>query len=63
MGVFYSFAFNSMTTTTKNSETYSLMQEIIDEVLTGYKAVYPSNESVVKEGFQKALDELQKITY
>ena len=63
MGFFYSFAFKTMTTTTKKTETYSLMQEIIEEVLTGYKAVNDANEAVVKESFQKALDELQNISY
>ena len=52
-----------MTTTTKKTETYSLMEEIIDEVLGTYKSVNDVNETVIKEGFQKALDELHKISF
>ena len=52
-----------MTTTETKTDTYSLMQEIIEEVLDGYKAVNDANEAVVKESFQKALDELQNISY
>ena len=55
--------FNSMTTTTKKTETYSLMQDIIDEVLGTYKSVNDANETVIKEGFQKALAELHKISF
>ena len=43
--------------------TYSLMEEIIDEVLQTYKNVDDANETVIKEGFQKALDELHKISF
>jgi len=54
-----------MTTTETKTDTFSLMQQIIDEVLTSYKASknIEEIEPAINSGFQKALDELHKISF
>ena len=47
----------------KKTESYSLMQDIIDEVLGTYKSINDANATVIKEGFQKALAELHKSSF
>ena len=54
-----------MTTTETKTDTFSLMQQIIDEVLTSYKASknIEGIDPAINSGFQKALDELHKISF
>ena len=58
-----------MTISKTKVSTYSLMTEIIDEALQGYKVATANageNDSVdeaVNEGFRKALEELRKISF
>ena len=62
---FYFFAFTTMTIAKTKQGTYALMEEIIDEVLQDYRSAQSSDSvnDVVNEGFQKALDELHKISF
>tara|TARA_E500000331_G_C17017625_1_gene609254 strand:- start:411 stop:575 length:165 start_codon:yes stop_codon:yes gene_type:complete len=54
-----------MTIAKTKQGTYALMEEIIDEVLQDYRSAQSSDSvnDVVNEGFQKALDELHKISF
>ena len=54
-----------MTTTETKTDTFSLMQQIIDEVLTSYKASknIEGIDPAINSGFQKALAELHKISF